>query len=177
MTTSPLPQPAPRSQPRPQQPAAHPAPAPPPSHPPLPPPASHAVYAAASDPHAHAHAHDPALAPTKASLKTWWNHFNFAQRVRREAEEKKAAAAGPEAHAVFGRPLKESLKAASVQISTANANGELYVWGYIPVVVAKWCVFPCLFSPASPFPAVRPMWAHGPCLPLLLMLGATVDYI
>lgn len=36
--------------------------------------------------------------------------------------------------------LKESLKYASVQISTANANGELYVWGYIPVVVAKWYV-------------------------------------
>ena len=43
-------------------------------------------------------------------------------------------------HVVFGKPLKESLKHASVQISTANANGELYVWGYIPVVVAKWCV-------------------------------------
>ena len=41
---------------------------------------------------------------------------------------------------VFGKPLKESLKYASVQISTANANGELYVWGYIPVVVAKSCV-------------------------------------
>ena len=41
---------------------------------------------------------------------------------------------------MFGKPLKESLKYASVQISTANANGELYVWGYIPVVVAKSCV-------------------------------------
>lgn len=40
---------------------------------------------------------------------------------------------------VFGKPLKESLKCANVQISTANANGELYVWGSIPVVVAKWC--------------------------------------
>ena len=40
---------------------------------------------------------------------------------------------------VFGVPLKESLRYASVQISTANADGEMYVWGYIPVVVAKWC--------------------------------------
>ncbi|KAF8150814.1 Rho GTPase activation protein, partial [Crassisporium funariophilum] len=40
-------------------------------------------------------------------------------------------------HPVFGKPLKESLKYASVQISTANASGDLYVWGYIPVVVAK----------------------------------------
>jgi len=43
-------------------------------------------------------------------------------------------------HTVFKKPLKESLRYASVQISTANANGELYVWGYIPVVVAKWYV-------------------------------------
>lgn len=49
---------------------------------------------------------------------------------------------------MFGKPLKESLKYASVQISTANANGELYVWGYIPVVVAKWCVAVC-HPPAS----------------------------
>lgn len=39
---------------------------------------------------------------------------------------------------VFGKPLKESLRYASVQISTANSNGDLYVWGYVPVVVAKW---------------------------------------
>ena len=87
----------------------------------------------------------PALAMTKASLKTWWNSFTFAQRAKKDAEEKRAAnaalagAPSPE-HVVFGKPLKESLKHASVQISTANANGELYVWGYIPVVVAKWCV-------------------------------------
>jgi hypothetical protein len=48
-------------------------------------------------------------------------------------------------HPVFGKPLKESLRYASVQISTANANGDLYVWGYIPVVVAKWSA---LFSPS-----------------------------
>ncbi|EJU05075.1 Rho GTPase activation protein [Dacryopinax primogenitus] len=38
---------------------------------------------------------------------------------------------------VFGVPLRESLKYASVQISTVDQNGELYVWGYVPVVVAK----------------------------------------
>lgn len=56
-----------------------------------------------------------------------------------------ATAAGPGIHptgVVFGKPLKDSLAYANVQISTANANGELYVWGYIPVVVAKWCVPP-----------------------------------
>lgn len=46
-------------------------------------------------------------------------------------------------HTVFGIPLRESLRYASVQISTADPQGDLYVWGYIPVVVAKWSV---LFS-------------------------------
>ena len=36
---------------------------------------------------------------------------------------------------IFGRPLKESLKHAKVQ--TSDAGGNL---GYIPVVIAKWCV-------------------------------------
>jgi hypothetical protein len=58
-------------------------------------------------------------------------------------------AAPPPTGSVFGRPLKESLKCANVQISTADANGKLYVWGYIPVVVAKWCV-PFLLS-VGPF--------------------------
>ncbi|TFK46072.1 RhoGAP-domain-containing protein [Heliocybe sulcata] len=71
--------------------------------------------------------------PSKAHLKAWWNHFTFAQRAKREADEHKGAGESR----VFGKPLRESLKYASVQISTANANGELYVWGYIPVVVAK----------------------------------------
>ncbi|KIM84162.1 hypothetical protein PILCRDRAFT_818484 [Piloderma croceum F 1598] len=70
--------------------------------------------------------------PTKQNLKAWWNHFNFVQKAKKEAE-----ARGEEVHTVFKKPLKESLRYASVQISTANANGELYVWGYIPVVVAK----------------------------------------
>ena len=43
-------------------------------------------------------------------------------------------------HPVFGKALHESLQYASVQISTADSKGELYVWGYIPVVVAKWSV-------------------------------------
>lgn len=76
---------------------------------------------------------DPAQqAPTKANLKAWWNQFNFVQKVKKEADSKEDSE-----HPVFGKPLKESLRYASVQISTANANGELFVWGYIPVVVAK----------------------------------------
>ncbi|EGN98845.1 hypothetical protein SERLA73DRAFT_107999 [Serpula lacrymans var. lacrymans S7.3] len=72
--------------------------------------------------------------PTKASLLKWWSQFTSAQKFKKDTDPAKA---GQEEHPVFGKPLRESLKYASVQISTANANGELYVWGYIPVVVAK----------------------------------------
>ncbi|KAJ6532030.1 Rho GTPase activation protein [Mycena capillaripes] len=74
---------------------------------------------------------EPAQPPSKANLKAWWASFTSAQK-HRENEDKDEPV-----HTVFGKPLKESLKYASVQISTASANGELYVWGYIPVVVAK----------------------------------------
>jgi hypothetical protein len=110
---------------------------------------------------------DPSLVPpTKANLKAWWNHFTFAQKLKKETEGEKegthpserddacahysippprADAPGP---SVFGKPLKECLKYASVQISTVDANGERYVWGHVPVVVAKWCViYTSIFEP------------------------------
>ncbi|KAF5359605.1 hypothetical protein D9756_003102 [Leucocoprinus leucothites] len=84
------------------------------------------------------HLHPPPPQPTKASLKAWWNHFTFVQRAKKEPsyvrEYEKGSAAD---HPVFGKPLVESLKYASVPISTANQTGDLYVWGYVPVVVAK----------------------------------------
>jgi len=108
------------------------------------------------------HYHQPAL-HTKNNLKAWWKQFAFAQRTKKEADERKGVSPllsrswifpylsvglrpppprplPTGQSVVFGKPLKESLKYASVQISTANGNGELYVWGYIPVVVAKSCV-------------------------------------
>lgn len=110
----------------------------------------------------HYRPQSPAVLHAKNNLKTWWERFT-AQKARREAGGEKGvypflfpswispylftgirplpprpSPSGPSV--VFGKPLKESLKFASVQISTANGNGELYVWGYIPVVVAKSCV-------------------------------------
>ncbi|KAG6862502.1 hypothetical protein C0995_000050 [Termitomyces sp. Mi166 len=76
---------------------------------------------------------EPPTSPiSKPSLKAWLNNLTFAQRVKKETEWKPDED-GP----VFGVPLKESLKHASVQISTASTNGDLYVWGTVPVVVAK----------------------------------------
>jgi hypothetical protein len=90
----------------------------------------------------------------KANLKAWWNNIKGRKDPDFETPYKRLSRPCPclypfsclaahdnVDHPVFGKSLKDSLKYASVQISTADANGDLYVWGYIPVVVAKWCVF------------------------------------
>ena len=41
-------------------------------------------------------------------------------------------------HPVFGKSLRESLRKAAVQISTASPKGDLYVCGSVPIVLAKW---------------------------------------
>ena len=90
----------------------------------------------------------------KPGLLTWWQKHT-AQKPRSPASAAVLAQArkGPDyvpppPGIVFGRPLKESLKFANVQVSTADASGQLYVWGYIPVVVAKWCVLILVLPPS-----------------------------
>lgn len=65
-----------------------------------------------------------------ANLKSWWKGF-------REKDGKGKGKADSNTSQVFAVPLETSLSCASVQISTAGPDGSLYVWGYIPVVVAK----------------------------------------
>lgn len=67
-------------------------------------------------------------ASTKASLRAWWSSFT---RGRGQKEKKQVE------NRVFGVPLRQSLKYASVAISIAGQDGQQYVWGYVPVVVAK----------------------------------------
>lgn len=68
-------------------------------------------------------------ASTKAGLRAWWASFT---KGRQQAKEKKQ-----NENRVFGVPLRQSLKYASVAISIAGDDGQQYVWGYVPVVVAK----------------------------------------
>lgn len=77
----------------------------------------------------------PTTPPSPESLKQWWKRFKIVQAWRTTPP----ATSSP--GGVFGVPLRQSLRYASVQISTANQNNELYVWGYIPVVVAKCGLF------------------------------------
>jgi len=113
--------------------------------------------------HHHPRDHHPRDGAGKPGLRTWWQHITTTQKPRPPSAHAHAQAQAqaqmglvqeyvpPPPGAVFGRPLKETLKFAHVQISTADATGKLYVWGYIPVVVAKWCVVLVLASPSPPF--------------------------
>ena len=42
---------------------------------------------------------------------------------------------------IFGVPLQVSIKYANVAISLQNENGENYVYGYVPIVIAKCGVY------------------------------------
>ena len=42
---------------------------------------------------------------------------------------------------IFGVPLNVSIKYANVAISLQNEQGESYVYGYVPIVIAKCGVF------------------------------------
>lgn len=42
---------------------------------------------------------------------------------------------------IFGVPLNVSIKYANVAISLSNEHGESFIYGYVPIVVAKCGVF------------------------------------
>ena len=42
---------------------------------------------------------------------------------------------------IFGVPLQTSVKYANVAISLTNEQGESFIYGYVPIVVAKCGVF------------------------------------
>ncbi|PWN94022.1 RhoGAP-domain-containing protein [Acaromyces ingoldii] len=65
---------------------------------------------------------------TKASLKAWWSAFTKVKMLNKDRKDEKV---------VFGSPLRRSLKYASVAISMAGEDGQQYIWGYVPVIVAK----------------------------------------
>lgn len=47
----------------------------------------------------------------------------------------------PEPRGIFGVPLITSIPYANVAISLFNESGESYIYGYVPIVVAKCGVF------------------------------------
>ncbi|KAL3460817.1 hypothetical protein BJX64DRAFT_289949 [Aspergillus heterothallicus] len=75
----------------------------------------------------------PASPPSRRDLTTWWRQF---KRNTRKEEPKENTRQG-----IFGVPLKVSIKYANVAISLTNDNGESFIYGYVPIVVAKCGVF------------------------------------
>ncbi|QRW04146.1 Rho-GTPase-activating protein [Ceratobasidium sp. AG-Ba] len=128
-TASPLPAQRPKSPPPTPAPIPVPSPAPVPAPPPPPRrgrPRTGTVVSPTPTPKSTEMYRSQSPQPTKQSLKSWWKQFKLAQVPHKKDQD----------------DLKnESLRYASVQISTADPNGELYVWGYIPVVVAKCGLF------------------------------------
>ncbi|KAL8933345.1 MAG: hypothetical protein Q9216_006411 [Gyalolechia sp. 2 TL-2023] len=77
-----------------------------------------------------------ATPPSRRDLTSWWK--NFKKNAKRE-DEKPEAQEPPTG--IFGIPLQDSIKYANVAISLTNERGESYIYGYVPIVVAKCGVY------------------------------------
>ncbi|KAF6845459.1 rho GTPase activator [Colletotrichum musicola] len=58
----------------------------------------------------------------------------FASRAKQSTAENRP-------HGIFGVPLRQSITYANVAISLVDENGKSYIYGYVPIVVAKCGVF------------------------------------
>ncbi|KAL8711145.1 MAG: hypothetical protein Q9225_007161 [Loekoesia sp. 1 TL-2023] len=74
--------------------------------------------------------------PSKRDLTSWWK--NFKKNAKKE-DEKPQIPEPPTG--IFGVALQDSIKYANVAISLTNERGESYIYGYVPIVVAKCGVF------------------------------------
>ncbi|KAI1213077.1 RhoGAP-domain-containing protein [Annulohypoxylon truncatum] len=81
-------------------------------------------------PHHPAH---PGSPPSKRDLKSWWKSF---QTRAKHQETQDTQPKG-----IFGVPLRQSITYANVAISLVDEKGKSYIYGYVPIVVAKCGVF------------------------------------
>lgn len=68
---------------------------------------------------------------------------------------------------IFGVPLNVSIKYANVAISLTNDNGESFIYGYVPIVVAKCGVY------LKEKGKSRPFFLHSSCLKSDISITAT----
>ncbi|WEW57341.1 GTPase activating protein (GAP) for Rho1p [Emydomyces testavorans] len=71
-------------------------------------------------------------APSRRDLASWWKQF------KRNTKKDDSA---PPPSGIFGVPLNVSIKYANVAISLTGDDGKSFVYGYVPIVVAKCGVF------------------------------------
>ncbi|TQW00439.1 rho-GTPase-activating protein [Cordyceps javanica] len=75
----------------------------------------------------------PSSPPNKRDLKSWWKGFILPSKNQDQPETR--------APGIFGVPLRQSITYANVAISLIDENGQSYIYGYVPIVVAKCGVF------------------------------------
>ncbi|OAX79094.1 hypothetical protein ACJ72_06590, partial [Emergomyces africanus] len=80
----------------------------------------------------HVASHRATSPPSKRDLTSWWKQF-----VRNTKKDEEPA---PQT-GIFGVPLNVSIKYANVAISLAGEDGSSFIYGYVPIVVAKCGVF------------------------------------
>lgn len=71
--------------------------------------------------------------PTKQSLKSWWKGFRPPTKNHETHVEQPTG--------IFGVPLRQSITYANVAISLVDGEGKSYIYGYVPIVVAKCGVY------------------------------------
>ncbi|KAH6841113.1 hypothetical protein B0I37DRAFT_231636 [Chaetomium sp. MPI-CAGE-AT-0009] len=71
--------------------------------------------------------------PNKRDLKSWWKGFKLPSKHHESHD--------PRTHGIFGVPLRQSITYANVAISLVDEDGKSYIYGYVPIVVAKCGVF------------------------------------
>ncbi|KAI2636339.1 Rho GTPase activation protein [Hypomontagnella submonticulosa] len=76
---------------------------------------------------------NPASPPSKRDLKSWWKSFQTRSRHQESQETQPKG--------IFGVPLRQSITYANVAISLVDEKGKSYIYGYVPIVVAKCGVF------------------------------------
>ncbi|KAK1247969.1 hypothetical protein MKX07_000857 [Trichoderma sp. CBMAI-0711] len=77
----------------------------------------------------------PASPPNRRDLRTWWKNFKLPTKHQDSSAQENR---GP---GIFGVPLRQSITYANVAISLVDENGRSYIYGYVPIVVAKCGVF------------------------------------
>ncbi|KAG6001689.1 hypothetical protein E4U21_003920 [Claviceps maximensis] len=78
----------------------------------------------------------PASPPNRRDLKSWWKGFILPSK-----QHDQPLAGTNRAPGIFGVPLRQSITYANVAISLIDENGQSYIYGYVPIVVAKCGVF------------------------------------
>ncbi|KAG0645270.1 Rho-GTPase-activating 5 [Hyphodiscus hymeniophilus] len=79
--------------------------------------------------------------PKSRPLSHYFSALLMRSRSAQENKAKQIIKAVEQPTGIFGVPLRQSISYANVAISLVDANGKSYIYGYVPIVVAKCGVY------------------------------------